>query len=369
MVGTARIPARWSRSARGRGLLARSRQKRNRSSFFRFASTVRVQTWREQLYKCSGEREEEGEAGPLVSWWNARICTASAPIPPPPPPPKEEGGGSQNERSPLPIRATTSSRTGSPRTRSHRIYIYIKPPFIRDNKQSCYRREINIVTFIRGQIEGANEPTFVVCIAERSIASSTDQSFFHADKAFPARPKVIADNSSSSRANETDLSPAADSSTDPSPLQRTFRGEEKILAVVLDSSPTNRDSIRFPFPKKLANASLRNSMSLARIISRRRDARVASDQYARGKCAVNTCGARGVADDCTRPPRVDRAFSLKEEPVSHSVAHTNWIVHGVWKRSVLRTQRNIVRQTREQRPCVYTLRYTTGGIITLPSNR
>lgn len=241
----------------------------------------------------------------------------------------------ENERSPLPIRATTSSRTGSPRTRSHRIYIYIyiKPPFIRDNKQSCYRREINIVTFIRGQIEGANEPTFVVCIAERSIASSTDQSFFHADKAFPARPKVIADNSSSSRANETDLSPAADSSTDPSPLQRTFRGEEKILAVVLDSSPTNRDSIRFPFPKKLANASLRNSMSLARIISRRRDARVASDQYARGKCAVNTCGARGVADDCTRPPRVDRAFSLKEEPVSHSVAHTNWIVHGVWKRS------------------------------------
>lgn len=237
------------------------------------------------------------------------------------------------------------------------IYIYIKPPFIRDNKQSCYRREINIVTFIRGQIEGANEPTFVVCIAERSIASSTDQSFFHADKAFPARPKVIADNSSSSRANETDLSPAADSSTDPSPLQRTFRGGEKILAVVLDSSPTNRDSIRFPFPKKLANASLRNSMSLARIISRRRDARVASDQYARGKCAVNTCGARGVADDCTRPPRVDRAFSLKEEPVSHSVAHTNWIVHGVWKRSVLRTQRNIVRQTREQRPCIHVTLY------------
>lgn len=89
-------------------------------------------------------------------------------------------------RSPLPIRATTSSRTGSPRTRSHRIYIYIKPPFIRDNKQSCYRREINIVTFIRGQIEGANEPA-IACVSLRSA----NQSFFHADKAFGRRLSPI----------------------------------------------------------------------------------------------------------------------------------------------------------------------------------
>lgn len=218
-------------------------------------------------------------------------------------------------RSPLPIRATTSSRTGSPRTRSHRIYIYIyiKPPFIRDNKQSCYRREINIVTFIRGQIEGANEPA-IACVSLRSA----NQSFFHADKAFGRRL---------------------------SPITRRPREQKRpifprLVAAAEDIPRNNRgcsgfqiETARFPrnSPPSLPSENL---TALTNFHARRFDARVASDQYARGKCAVNTCGARVVADDCTRPPRVDRAFSFKERPVSHSVAHTNWIVHGVWKRPV-----------------------------------
>lgn len=72
---------RWSRSG------GRSRQKRNRSSFFRFAnmgSTVGVQTWREQLYKCRREREERRSrtSAILAECENLRgLCTNSSSSP------------------------------------------------------------------------------------------------------------------------------------------------------------------------------------------------------------------------------------------------------------------------------------------------
>lgn len=139
--------------------LARSRQKRNRSSFFRFAnmgSTVGVQTWREQLYKCRREREERRSrtSGILAECENLRgLCTNSSSSPSSSP---REGALFQLEP-PRPVERDL-------RERDPIVYIYIKPPFIRDNKQSCYRREINIVTFIRGQIEGANEPA-IACVS------------------------------------------------------------------------------------------------------------------------------------------------------------------------------------------------------------
>lgn len=178
-LGTAarRIPTRWSRSG------GRSRQKRNRSSFFRFAnmgSTVGVQTWREQLYKCRREREERRSrtSAILAECENLRgLCTNSSSSPSSSP---REGALFQLEP-PRPVERDLRERDPIVY-----IYIYIKPPFIRDNKQSCYRREINIVTFIRGQIEGANEPA-IACVSLRSA----NQSFFHADKAFGRRLSPI----------------------------------------------------------------------------------------------------------------------------------------------------------------------------------
>lgn len=161
-----------------------------------------------------------------------------------------------------------------------------------------------------------------MCIAPS--LRSANQSFFHADKAFGRRLSPITRRP---REQKGPIFPRLVAAVEDIPR----RGE--IIAVMLFRIPNGSTNRNRAFSKKLAPPSLpsENLTALTNFHARRFDA---SDQYARGKCAVNTCGARGVADDCTRPPRVDRAFSFEERPVSHSVAHTNWIVHGVWKRPV-----------------------------------
>lgn len=80
---------RWPRHSK---TFERSRQKRNRSSFFRFASErgmegSRVQTWRGQLYKCRKGEEEERDWRPRIGGMReSPACTNSSTIRGPDPP-------------------------------------------------------------------------------------------------------------------------------------------------------------------------------------------------------------------------------------------------------------------------------------------